>query len=110
MLRLLEESRTRTRAAKKFTCVPCQLDCASPSEFANHNKTKTHLDTVSGERKSLKNKNEAAWMARNIELKKYYCGPCDKAFGKQQVLDKHLVTLTHANNVVKAKANSTQLA
>jgi hypothetical protein len=53
-------------------------------------------------------------MARNIELKKYYRGPCDKALGKKQMRDRHLATLSHANGVVNAKAeveaNSTQPA
>lgn len=98
--------RLNNLAEKKYFCALCEVNCGNQSELNVHNTTPRHEANASGTRKTLKKPGDKALTDRNVNLKRFFCRPCDKAYPSNSDLKAHLKTPKHARNLAKLKEPS----
>lgn len=94
-LQYQQKADAKTLASKKFSCAVCKTDFRGSFDLELHNKTKKHLDMVSGKYR----------VTKNVAAKRYYCKLCDRAFRDSSHLKDHLKTTKHKDRAAKAAAS-----
>ena len=109
MLKIAAKVRNKAKDEQRFYCDDCQKPFATQSALDKHNNSQTHLDRVAGIEQSTITKSAIAVNTVREQAKKdktYYCSVCDKAYGNDYNLQRHLATALHAKRLAKSTGNA----
>ena len=107
MLETAAKVRAKALDEQRFYCSTCQMALQSATALDIHNKTRYHLDRVAGIEKPPITKSAVAVKKVTDNARKnktHYCSTCQKSFGKDWDLQRHLKTPLHAKRLAKKLA------
>ena len=99
VLKTAEKVRNKAKDEERFYCDTCEQALASQNALDKHYHTQAHQDRAAGLEKPAITKSAVAVNAVRAEAvknKTHYCSVCDKAFGNDFSLQRHLTTALHA--------------
>jgi hypothetical protein len=104
VLKIAAKVRNKAKDEERFYCDDCRQPFASQSALDRHNHTQSHVDCVAGLEKPAITKsaiavNAVREQAKNDKL--HHCSACDKSFGNDYGLQRHLATPLHAKKLAK---------
>lgn len=109
VLKTAAKVRNKAKDNQRFFCDDCQQPFATHSALGKHNNSQQHLDCVAGLEEPTMTKNTiAVQIVREQAIKDqtHYCSVCEKAFGNDNGLQRHLATPLRAKKLKKTTGDA----
>ena len=113
VVKIAAKVRKKAKDEQRFYCDDCQQAFAAQTALDKHKTCQRHLRRVAGFEQPAITKSAIAVNAVKAQARKnktHYCSVCEKAFGNDSELQRHLATTLHSKRLAKSTASQSDLA